>query len=112
MAIATLGYPSRMAAVDALDADGKSTEEIARLTGMKVTTVRSVRSLARSARVVRRQRLVEEDFRQAIWFDRRVIDTLRPEADRRRVPVTELVRDLVSTIAEDGLVNAILEDAQ
>lgn len=40
-----------------------------------------------------------------------VLDDLKDEAEARGVSVPELVRRLVGTIAEDGLVTAVLDDA-
>lgn len=110
MSIETLGYPSRMAAIAAMDKQGKTPAEMAEAIGVGLLTARTYRSIARRQERIRRRRLVDQQFRQAIWFDRRVVDALRPAADARRVPVTELVRDLICTIAEDQLVTAVLAD--
>jgi hypothetical protein len=44
-------------------------------------------------------------------IERTVVARLRREAARRDLPVKALVRDLLEVIAEDQLVNAVLDDA-
>ena len=110
MAVETIGYPSRVAAVTALAEAGKSPEAIAEMTGLSLLNVRVHLSHIKKRRRVRRKKLVGTEYRQAVWLDRRVVDALRPAADARRMPVTELVRDILATIVEDGITDGVLDD--
>jgi hypothetical protein len=54
----------------------------------------------------------EHDRLITIGFSREVLARLRPEAARRNVSVSQLVRDLVETVSRDRLVGAILDDGK
>ena len=47
----------------------------------------------------------------SIEIDHGLVAALRPEARRRDVSVARLVYDLLGSIAEDGLVTAVLDDS-
>ena len=39
-----------------------------------------------------------------------VLDALRPAAERRKITVAELVRRIVATVADEGMVDAVMDD--
>ena len=51
-----------------------------------------------------------EKHGRTILFPRDILDRLQPHADRRSISVNELLRRLADTIAEDGMVDSVLDD--
>lgn len=47
---------------------------------------------------------------RTVVFDVAVLERLLPHAERRRVSVNALCRDLLQAIVEDRLVDAVLDD--
>lgn len=108
-AIPCLGYPSRTAAVAALRAEGLPSREIARRIGVEVKTVTALEgSMARRDRPS--QRTPELPSWNTVAIDDDTLRALRPHAARRGVSVTTLARQLLATLADDGLVDALLDD--
>jgi len=102
----TLGYPSRTAAVHALRSEGKTTRQIATALGVAVKTISALEQSAQRKRPIR----ACEEMGRTVVIPVDVLDALKPHADRRKLTVNRLVRDLVAAIADDNLVNAVLGD--
>ncbi len=98
----TLGYPSRTAAVLALQEQGYSNRQIAAEIGIAVTTVSA---LACSGSRTAMPKTTVIRVPNHIWRD------LESDAAVRHVTVQTLIRKLLATITGDGLVDAILDDA-
>lgn len=103
----TLGYATRTEAVQALRAQKLSTREIARRIGVEVKTVSA---LEQSGERPRRVRPTEEMGRTVV-VSIDVLDALRPHAERRGLSVNALVRRIVETVADEAMVDAVLDDA-
>lgn len=112
-AIPCLGYPSRTAAVLALRGQGLSTRDIAQRIGIEVKTVAALEgSSARKDRVpVRRSREPDTVHRNRVGIDITSISRLRHHADRRGISVDLLIEQIVMVVADDNLVDALLDDA-
>lgn len=106
--IPTLGFPSRTAAAMALEKAGLSRDEIAARIGVDKFAVANLISYGK--RAPRRSRPSEKAARTvAVPTD--ILDALIPAAERRAVSVNQLVRDLLSVIADEtSLVDAIMDD--
>ncbi len=109
--IETWGKISRMAAMASMVEEGLTPEDAARITGLKLATCRSYFSIVRRNNPFRHRR-PSNNGRRAIWIDVDVLDRLQPYATDRRLPMPEFVRDLLSTIADEQLVTAVLDDGQ
>lgn len=99
----TLGYPSRTAAVVALTEKKIPDGEIARRIGIEVSTVAALRCSAR------RKRPAEENGR-TVLFPNDLLDAIRSDAERRGISANELARRIVQVTADDGLIDALLDD--
>lgn len=112
-AIPCLGYPSRTAAVLALRGEGLSTREIAVRIGIEVKTVAALEGS--SARADRQPRRRSRDpgtiHRHRVGIDAQSISRLRHHANRRGIPVDLLIEQIVMVVADDNLVDALLDDA-
>lgn len=107
-----LGYRSRTAAAAALRAEGLTDHQIAsrinaalpdgegRIDHLRVSNLLDYRKHPRPCE--RQQRTVA--------MDAEVLDALTPAAAARGVSVNELVRRIVATVADEGLVAAVLDD--
>lgn len=100
-----LGYRSRTAAVVALRGQGLHDAEIADRIGIPAQTVGALAASAKRAK-----RPAERDGRTVV-FPVDILDRLRPHADRRGISCNELARRLVDIAAEEGMIDAILDDA-
>lgn len=109
----TLGFPTRTAAIEHLRTEGMTAAQIARKIGIDV---KSVSALEASAA---RKRGIERPIRQAapstskqhtVCIDNDVLRTLRPHAAKRGLSVNALARLLLATVADDNLVDALLDD--
>jgi len=110
-AIPCLGYPSRTSAVLALRGQGLSTREIARRIGIAEKTVSALEGSASRTDRGAGQGLGRSTLKQhTVCIDNDVLQTLRPHAERRDVSVNQLVRDLLRILADDSLVDALLDD--
>lgn len=105
----TLGYPSRTEAVIALRQQGLSTTDIAGRIGISPGTVTALECSAQRSAKPRGVRPAEQHGR-TIVFPIDVLEALRPYALRRQLTVNALARRLIETIADDGMVDAILDD--
>jgi len=104
----TLGYPSRTEAVLALRGKGLDTSEIAESIGIEIKTVVALECSA--ARSARRHKRPSEQQGRTIVFPVDVLGSLRPHAQARGITVNKMVRDIVAAVADDELVDAILDD--
>lgn len=100
----SLGYPSRTAAALALDAQGLNYKQIAAKIGCSPSSASALISGAKNPR-----RSVE--LQRTVCVEIEVLDALRTAAIRRGISVNKLCRDLLATIADDDLADAILDDA-
>lgn len=103
--IQTLGYRSRTDAVCSLRAQGLSTAEISTKLGISqksVSALETSRYRARPANADCRTIVVPID----------TLERLRPYADYRQISVRVLIRRLLDHIADDNLVNSILDDLE
>ncbi|ORE90977.1 sigma-70 region 4 domain-containing protein [Aurantimonas sp. 22II-16-19i] len=101
---------SRRAEVVMLSLEGLTTAEIARRTGLTRGTVSVYRS--RAGLDLPRERGPEEPEPTTrtvrVPFD--VLAMLQPFAAARDIHVCHLARDLIATIADDGIADAVLDD--
>lgn len=104
----TMGYPSRTAAVLALRQEGKDTGEISAVLDIPPGTIAALEA---SATRMRARRPAETNGRTVV-FPTDILDRLRPHAERRGISCNELARRIVDTAIEDGMVDAILDDAE
>ena len=107
--IPTLGHRSLTAAVLALRAQDLPPEAIAERVGAEVATVRVILSRAKQQPCWRFPRSDDRRCRQ-VRIDLDVLLALHPEAKKRHMPVNVLVRHLLATVADEGLVDAVLDD--
>lgn len=104
---AFLGYPSLTDAIHALRRKGLTTREIADQIGRTTYTVVALELNGGKPRAVR----PAERMGRTVVLAIDVLDALRPAAERRSISVNELVRRLIETIADDKLVDSVLDDA-
>ena len=107
--IQTLSYPSRTAACVALRAQGLTPSQIACEIGISANTVHC---LLREARLRSGGMWRSASCRtERVKIPKNDLDALVPQAEKRGIAVTDLVRRLIWTIAENGLVDSVLDDA-
>jgi len=98
-----LGYPSRTDAAIALRGKGLDDRTIARNLGIPP---KNVSALISSRKNLKRSTAMQ----RTVVVDVDILDALRPSATDRGISVNKLCRDLLATIAEDELADAILDD--
>ena len=101
-----LGYPSRTAAVHALRAQGMSTRDIGRAIGIEDKTVIALELGSGHKRPVR----VSEELGRTVIISTKVLDALGPHAARRCISVNNLARLIISTVVDEGMIDAVLDD--
>jgi len=103
-----MGYPSRTAAIRALEAEGMKRGEIARLLGMKSKDVSS------SACTAKKHRPKSFAFNkpQQVYLGIHTVAALKPHADARGILPTKLVQMLIDTVVRDDMVDAVLDDRE
>lgn len=110
-AIPCLGYPSRTAAVVALRAQGLTTREISQRVGIELKTVTALEgSMTRLDRQQQRAPKASASGVNTVVMDSDTLRALRPHAARRGVTVVALAQQLLATLVDDDLVNALLDD--
>lgn len=110
--IPALGYPSRTAAALALKLQGRSMREIADQLGIEPKNAAAlVYSAERQKGGRRRRKRSWEGVVRTVCIDRGDLEMLEPQAAKRGIHVNELVRRLIYTIAEEGLTDSVLDDA-
>jgi hypothetical protein len=106
--IPTLGYPTRAAAVVAMDERGLTPSEIAQAIGDGVTA-NAVRVTLSHIRNGRRRTHAPN---RTVVFPVDALDRLKVHAAARSISVNELVRRLIDHIIDDDLVDGILDDGE
>ena len=101
-----LGYPTRTEAVHALRKQGLTTREIAGRFGISTSAVTALELGGGGCRAVR----PSERLGRTVVLSIDVLDALRPAAERRKITVAELVRRIVATVADEGMVDAVMDD--
>lgn len=101
-----LGYPSRSDAVVALRKQGLTTAEISRRTGIDPKDVCALEASAQRAA----SRNVQVCPEAGVILPPRLIDALRPHAEKRRVKPGYLAFRIVETVVAEGLVDSVLDD--
>ncbi|WP_454280226.1 hypothetical protein [Sphingomonas sp. Marseille-Q8236] len=107
--IPCLGYDSRSQAVAALRAQGQSTREIARRIGIEPKTVSALEASQNRKDLSRTQSCDLPNW-NTVAIDADTLRALRPHAARRGISVVALARNLLIVLADDGLVDALLDD--
>lgn len=102
-----LGYPSRTAAVVGLRQQGLTTGQIAQAIGINPKTVTALE--CGSGRPTR-ERSEYQYLGRAILVPTDVLDALGPHAAKRGVSVNNLARLIVSTVVDEGMIDAVLDD--
>lgn len=104
-----LGYPSRTQAVIGLRAQGMSTVQIADAIGIRTSTVAALEVGSSRPRPEPR---VREQMGRAVIVPIDVLGALGPHAARRNISVNHLARLIVSTVVDEGMIDAVLDDAE
>jgi hypothetical protein len=101
-----LGYRSRTEAVLTLRKQGLTTAEIAERTGIDAGNIPALeQSAARS--IARHTRPRPEG---SVLLPPRIMDALKPHAERRRIKPGFLAFLIVETVVGEGLVDSVLDD--
>lgn len=116
-AVLALGYRTKTEAVLALREQGLSTSAIAARVGIETKSVSALEASARRGTGGRRRQqpdaLAEALADQRVVpIDAEVLQALRPYAARRGISVVVLTRRLLVTLADEGLVDALLDDEE
>lgn len=104
-----LGYPSRTAAVHALRKIGADTREIARRIGI---SEKNVIALECSSGRARREPAPSTELGRTLVISTDVLDALRPHAHRRDITVNHLARLILTTVVDEGMIDAVMDDAE
>lgn len=107
--IPCLGYPTRTDAVIALRANGLTTHAIADRIGIEPKTVTALEASA-ARRGGDYKPHPRREFANAVPVDPQTLVTLRPHAARRGISVNLLIQQLLMILADDDLVDALLDD--
>lgn len=102
-----LGYPSRTAAVLGLRQQGLTTAQIGQAIGISTKTVTALE--CGSSRP-KRERSDYEYLGRAVLVPTDVLDALGPHAAKRGVSVNGLARLIISTVVDEGIIDAVLDD--
>lgn len=104
--IPTLGFTSRTAAIAHLRGLGDSTKTIAGKIGISPKKVQTIESSARNYRTARQA----GSHSQQIVISLNTIAALVPAAEQRGISINKLVRTIMSVVARENLVDAVLDD--
>lgn len=104
-----LGYPSRTAAVLGLRAQGMSTSQIGNALGIENKTVVA---LEIGSSRPKREPTPSTMLGRTVVIPTDVLDALGPHAARRCISVNSLARLIVSTVIDENMVDAVLDDAE
>lgn len=109
----TLGYKTRSAAVVALRQQGLSSAAIADKIGITTATVTALEHSAgrRKKSPSGRAPRPSEELGRTVLFAVDVLNSLGPHAAKRGMHPNTLARAIVETVVDEGLVDAILDDA-
>ena len=106
------GYPSRTEACLGLAARGLKSQEIAEALYLDTSTVAAlIASRRRRAGVVTPEERPLHENGRTIQVSNDVLDALLLHAARRGITVNQLVRNVLANVVDDGLVDAVLDDA-
>jgi transcriptional regulator with XRE-family HTH domain len=105
----TLGFASRTAAVLGLRQQGMSTREIARAIGIGVSTVSALEHS--SGRKQARRERPSEVLGRTVVIPIDVLDALGPHAAKRGVHPNSLARLIITTVVDEDMIDAVLDDA-
>lgn len=111
MSIPTMGFRTRTEAALHLKSQGLGPTEIGRRLGISAGAAGALTSSVtrtRQPRSVREPRTLRTDAQ----FDMSTRQKLRPFAARRGISLEALILQIVDTVAEEGLVDAILDDLE
>lgn len=103
-----LGYPSRTAAVVGLRQQGLSTRQIADAIGIEDKTVLA---LELGSSRPRREPGPTAQLGRAVVIPVDVLNALGPHAAQRCMSVNHLARLIISTVVDEGMIDAVLDDA-
>lgn len=103
----TLGYPSRTDAIVALRARGLDARQIADEIGIPRPNVVALERHVRTANVRRDSRI-----RRTLELPQDLVDVMAPFAAARDIGPRELALRILAAVADDGLVDAILDDRE
>ena len=109
---ATLGYPSRTDAVLALRAEGHSQHEIAKRIGIPTSTVSALECSARRRGGVSTGVRNHGEVCRTVHIPIGVLQQIAPDAARRGLSRETLAALIVEKVAEDRLVDAVLDDSE
>lgn len=109
MAKPTLGYATRTDAVIGLRALGMNTPEIAARLGIATKTVAALESSRGRTRTPKTDR--PEGLGRAVLIPSDVLAALGPHAARRGLHPNSLARVILSTVVDEGMIDAVLDDA-
>lgn len=102
------GHPSQTAAILTLLNQGRTVAEIASDLKISRSTIRSlIAATTSAARSARRDRSAVS---WSVTVDRETRDYLEPHAAQRGVAAAELLRQVLRAIADDDLLQAVLDD--
>jgi len=107
--IPCLGYGSRTEAVAALRSQGLQTREIARRIGIEPKTVSALEA-SQNRKDATRVQSSDLPSWNTVAIDADTLRALRPHAARRGITVATLARKLLIVLADDNLVDALLDD--
>ena len=102
-----LGFPSRTAAVLGLRQQGLKTAQIAQAIGISSKTVTALE--CGSSRL-KRERSEYQYLGRVVLVPTDVLDALSPHAAKRGVSPNSLARLIVSTVVDEGMIDAVLDD--
>lgn len=106
----TLGYPTRTAAVMGLRAEGLSTRQIAEAIGIEEKTVTALECSAGRKRD--RSERPSEKLGRTVVIPMDVLDQLTPHAARRGMHPNSLARLIITTVVDESMIDAVLDDAE
>ena len=104
-----LGYPSRTAAVIGLRGNGLTTAQISSAIGIPEKTVIA---LELGSSRPRREPRPSEQLGRTVVIPTDVLDALGPHAAKRCISVNQLVRLIISTVVDESMIDAVLDDAE
>lgn len=102
-----MAYATKTEAVIDLRKSGLTTRQIADMVGIEPN---NVTALEHSARRGKRAKRPAETLGRTVLFPADVLDALGPFAAKRGVHPNTLARQIVTTVIDEGLVDAVLDD--
>lgn len=105
----TLGYPTRTAAIHGLRAESLDTRQIAIAIGIEPKTVCALEAGSGRRRPMRAER-PSEQLGRTVVVPTDVLDALGPHAARRGIHVNSLARLIITTVVDDCMIDAVLDD--